>query len=197
MIYNLSGVPSIIYGLLGLAIFVRFLAPLTSGALFGLVPSEGASGRTILAAGATLSLLVLPLIIINTQEALRAVPRSLRDSSFGLGATRWQTIYHHVLPASLDRILTGAILAISRAVGETAPLIVVGASTFITTNPGGPFARFTTLPIQIFQWSARPQPEFRNAAAAAIVLLLILLLSTNTFAIVLRNRISRRKRLML
>ena len=197
IVYNLSGVPSIIYGLLGLAIFVRFLAPLTSGSLFGLAPAAGATGRTIISAGATLSLLVLPLIIINTQEAVRAVPRSLRDASFGLGATRWQTIWHHVLPASFDRILTGAILAISRAVGETAPLIVVGASTFITTDPTGPFARFTTLPIQIYQWSARPQPEFRNAAAAAIILLLVLLLSTNTVAIVLRNRLSRRKRQML
>ena len=129
-IYNLSGVPSIIYGLLGLAVFVRFMEPLTSGALFGTQGSETANGRTILSAGLTLGLLILPIIIINSQEAIRAVPQSLRDSSYGLGATNWQTIMHHVIPGTFDRILTGAILSVSRAVGETAPLVVVGASTF-------------------------------------------------------------------
>jgi len=192
-INNLAGVPSIIYGILGLAVFVRALEPITSGALFGYVP-EGttANGRTILSAGLTLGLLVLPLIIINAQEAIRAVPNSLRNASYGLGATKLQTIWHHVLPQALSGILTGAILAISRAIGETAPLVVVGASTFITFDPTSPFSKFTTLPIQIYQWTSRPQDEFRNLAAAAIIILLILLLSLNASAILLRNRFSRR-----
>jgi phosphate transport system permease protein len=137
-------------------------------------------------------LLILPLIIINAREAVRAVPRSLREASFGLGATKWQTIWHHVLPSAMPGVLTGTILAISRAIGETAPLVVVGASTFITVDPGGPFSKFTTLPIQIYQWTARPQDEFRNIAAAAIIVLLILLLSLNAAAVFLRNRFSRR-----
>lgn len=192
-INNLAGVPSIIYGILGLAIFVRALEPLTSGAAFGLVvPGATANGRTILSAGMTLGLLILPIIIINAQEAIRAVPNSLRQASFGLGATKWQTVWHHVLPGALPGILTGTILAVSRALGETAPLIVVGASTFITFDPDGPFSKFTTLPIQIFQWTSRPQDEFRNIAAAAIIVLLALLLTLNAAAIVLRNRYARR-----
>ena len=130
--------PSIIYGMLGLAIFVRALEPLTSGAIFGVVDPTTANGRTILSAGLTLALLILPLIIINAQEAIRAVPSSLRQASYGLGATQWQTIWHHVLPNALPGILTGTILAISRAIGETAPLVVVGASTFITVDPRRP-----------------------------------------------------------
>ncbi len=191
-INNLAGVPSIIYGMLGLAIFVRLLEPITSGAAFSLSDPTTANGRTILSAGLTLALLVLPLIIINAQEAIRAVPNSLRQASYGLGATRWQTIWHHVLPSAIPGILTGAILAISRAIGETAPLVVVGAATYITFDPSGPFSKFTTLPIQIYQWTARPQAEFRNLAAAAILVLLILLLSLNAFAIVLRNRYSKK-----
>ena len=187
-IYNLAGVPSIIYGMLGLVVFVRALEKLTSGALFGAADPTTANGRTVLSAGLTLALLVLPIIIINAQEAIRAVPRSLRDSSLGLGATRWQTVWHHLLPASIDRILTGTILAISRAIGETAPLVVVGASTFIATDPKSVFSKFTALPIQIYQWTARPQAEFRNVAAAAILVLLVLLLSMNAFAVALRNR---------
>jgi phosphate transport system permease protein len=132
------------------------------------------------------------LIIINAQEAIRAVPGSLRQASMGLGATRWQTIWHHVLPSAIPGILTGNILSISRAIGETAPLVVVGASTFITMDPNGPFAKFTTLPIQIYQWTSRPQDEFRNIAAAAIIVLLILLLTLNASAVLLRNRYSRR-----
>jgi phosphate transport system permease protein len=193
-IYNLAGVPSIIYGILGLAVFVRLLEKLTSGALFGVVDPSTANGRTILSAGLTLALLVLPLIIINAQEAIRAVPQSLRYSSYALGATRWQTIWHHVLPGSFDRILTGTILAVSRAIGETAPLVVVGASTFVALDPSSIFSKFTTLPIQIYQWTARPQAEFRNVAAAAIVVLLVLLLAMNTAAILLRDRISRKRR---
>ena len=193
-IYNLSGVPSIIYGLLGLAVFVRFLEPLTSGALFGFAEAGTANGRTILSAGLTLGLLILPIIIINSQEAIRGVPQTLRDSSYGLGATKWQTILHHVLPASFDRILTGTILSVSRAVGETAPLIVVGASTFISVDPNNVFSKFTTLPIQIYQWTARPQAEFRNIAAAAIIALLILLLSMNAFAIIARDKIGKKRK---
>jgi phosphate transport system permease protein len=191
-INNLTGVPSIIYGMLGLAIFVRLLEQLTSGAVFGLTDPTTANGRTILSAGLTLGLLILPVIIINAQEAIKAVPSSLRQASFGLGATRWQTVWHHVLPSALPGILTGTILSISRAVGETAPLVVVGASTFITVDPSGPFSKFTTLPIQIFQWTARPQDVFRNIAAAAILVLLALLLSINATAVILRNRFSQR-----
>jgi phosphate transport system permease protein len=189
-INNLAGVPSIIYGMLGLAIFVRNLEHITSGAVFGAVDPTTANGRTVISAGLTLGLLVLPLIIINAQEAIKAVPNSLRLASFGMGATRWQTVWHHVLPNALPGILTGAILAISRAIGETAPLVVVGASTFITFDPKTPFSKFTTLPIQIWQWTARPQDEFRNIAAAAILVLLGLLLSLNAIAVLLRNRYS-------
>ncbi len=191
-INNLAGVPSIIYGMLGLAIFVRALEPLTSGSLFGLGDSGAANGRTILAAGLTLGLLILPLLIINGQEAIRAVPSSLRQASYALGATRSQTIWHHVLPSALPGILTGTILAVSRAIGETAPLVVIGASTLVLQDPTGPFSKFTTLPIQIYQWTSRPQDEYRNIAAAAILVLLILLLTLNATAVLLRNRYSRR-----
>jgi len=191
-INNLAGVPSIIYGILGLAVFVRALEPITSGTAFGLADPTTANGRTILSAGMTLALLILPLIIINAQEAIRAVPGSLRQASYGLGGTKWQTIWSHVLPNALPGILTGTILAVSRAIGETAPLVVVGASTFIAIDPSSPFSKFTTLPIQIFQWTARPQNVFRNTAAAAIIVLLVLLLTLNASAILLRNRFSSR-----
>jgi phosphate transport system permease protein len=191
-INNLAGVPSIIYGILGLAILVRALEPLTSGTIFGLADPTTANGRTILSAGMTLGLLVLPLIIINAKEAIKAVPGSLRQAGMGLGATKWQTIWAHVLPNALPGILTGTILAISRAIGETAPLVVVGASTFITVDPDSPFSKFTTLPIQIYQWTSRPQDVFRNLAAAGIIVLLILLLALNFSAVLLRNRYSRR-----
>lgn len=188
-INNLAGVPSIVYGMLGLAIFVRLLEPLTSGAVFGVTD---ANGRTVLSAGLTMGMLVLPLIIINAQEAIKAVPDSLRQASFGVGATRWQTIWHHVLPNALPGVLTGSILALSRALGETAPLIVVGASTFISVDPDGPFSKFTALPIQIYQWTTRAQPEFHAIAAASIIVLLVLLLSLNAAAILLRNRFQRK-----
>ena len=193
-ISNLAGVPSIIYGMLGLTIFVRVMEPITSGALFGAV-QEGttANGRTVLAAGLTLGLLILPVIIINAQEAIRAVPNSMRQAGMALGATKWQTIWAHVLPSALSGILTGTILSISRAIGETAPLVVVGASTFIVVDPNSPFAKFTTLPIQIYQWTSRPQAEFRNIAAAAILVLLALLLSLNASAIIMRNRAAKRR----
>ena len=307
---NLAGVPSIIYGLLGLTILVRILAPITSGMLFGynvespknaivttriadaldievttdeltsefveiasdtnvvtneqfeelitifqdtgtyslsndgelpveeaaprlaeffdlelietvidselfLVPREGTStlsdeqfialssalsatgsftvnGRTILSAGLTLALLILPIIIINGQEALRAVPNTIREASYGLGATKWQTIWRQILPVALPGILTGTILAVSRAVGETAPLIVVGASTFITFDPTSPFSKFTAIPIQINNWAKEPDPQFKNVAAAAIIVLLVLMLALNAIAIFLRNRYSKR-----
>jgi phosphate transport system permease protein len=192
-INNLAGVPSIIYGMLGLAVFVRALEPITSGALLGVVDdATTANGRTILSAGLTLGLLILPIIIISAQESIRAVPGSLRQASFGLGATRWQTIWHHVLPNALPGILTGTIISMSRAIGETAPLVVVGASTFITADPTGPFSKFTVLPIQIFQWTTRPQGAFRNIAGAAIIVLLILLLALNAAAVIMRNRSSKK-----
>ncbi len=191
-INNLAGVPSIIYGMLGLAVFVRFLGPATSGLLFGYGDPSTANGRTILSAGLTLGLLILPLVIINAREAIRAVPRAMREGSYGLGATRWQTVWHHVLPSAIPGILTGVILSVSRAFGETAPLIVVGVSTFVVVDPDGPFAKFTTLPAQIYQWTSRPQQEFQHLAAAAILVLLVLLIMLNAFAIWLRNRYSRR-----
>ena len=189
---NLAGVPSIIYGILGLTVFVRFLEQITSGAAFGVGDATTANGRTILSAGLTLALLVLPLVIINAQEAIRAVPRSLREAGFGLGATKWQVTWTHVLGNALPGIFTGTILAMSRALGETAPLIVVGASTFITQDPSNPFAKFTVLPMQIFQWTTRPQLEFKHIAAAAGLVLLILLLLLNGTAIFLRNRYSKK-----
>lgn len=171
-IANLAGVPSIVYGILGLAIFVRF---------FGL-------GRSLLAGAATLALLVLPVVIIAAQEAIRAVPSSLRQAAYGVGATRWQVVRHHVLPVAMPGILTGMILSLSRAIGETAPVIMIGALAFVAFTPTSPMDLFTVLPIQIFNWTARPQSEFHGLAAAAIVVLLVLLLLMNATAIVLRNR---------
>jgi phosphate transport system permease protein len=178
-INNLAGVPSIVYGMLGLAVFVRALEGVTQG-------------RTVLSAGLTLGLLTLPVVIISALEALKAVPDSLRHAGLGLGATRWQTVRSQVLPMALPGILTGTILAVARAIGETAPLILVGAAGFITADPTGPHSSFTALPIQIFQWTSLPQEEFRNIAAAASIALLILLLAMNAVAVVLRNRYSRR-----
>ena len=188
-IYNLAGVPSIVYGILGLAIFVRALEPFSSGALFGVTDSNG---RTILSAALTMALLILTLIIVNAQEAIKAVPDSFRQAAYGLGATKWQTIWAHVLPNALPGVLTGSILAVSRAIGETAPLIVIGASTFITVDPSSLFSKFTVLPIQIYIWTSRPQVGFHNVAAASILVLLALLLTLNAAAILLRNRFSRR-----
>jgi phosphate transport system permease protein len=175
-INNLAGVPSIIYGLLGLGVFVRFA---------GL-------GRSVLAGGLTMALLVLPIVIINAREALRAVPRSQREAAYALGATRSQVIWTTVLPAALPGIFTGVILALSRAIGETAPLITIGALTFIAFVPQGPFDAFTALPIQIFNWVSRPQAAFHSIAASGILVLLVVLLSMNALAIVLRDR-ARRK----
>ena len=169
---NLAGVPSILYGILGLAVFVRAL---------GL-------GRSLIAGAATLALLVLPIVIVATREALRAVPGGLREASLALGATRWQTVRHVVLPAATPGILTGAILAISRALGETAPLVVIGAVAYITYLPDGPRAAFTALPIQIFSWVSRPQAAFAQNAAAGIVVMLALLLAINASAMLVRDR---------
>jgi phosphate transport system permease protein len=175
-IANLAGVPSIIYGLLGLGLFVRMMA----------------MGPSVLAGACTLGLLVLPVIIISTREALRAVPKSLREASYALGATKWQTTWYQVLPAAFPGILTGLILAVSRAVGETAPLITIGALTYIPFVPSDIFSPFTVLPIQIFNWVSRPQAEFAENAAAGIVVLLALLLMMNAVAIVLRDRFQKR-----
>ena len=174
-IANLAGVPSIIYGLLGLGLFVRALA----------------MGRSVLAGAATLALLVLPVVILASREALRAVSPSLREASYALGATRWQTIWHQVLPAALPGILTGTMLALSRAIGETAPLITIGALTYVPFAPDGIWSPFTVLPIQVFNWVSRPQEAFVENAAAGIMVLLALLLAMNGTAAWLRDRYQR------
>lgn len=174
-IANLASVPSIVYGILGLAVFVRFLA----------------LERSLLAGAATLSLLVLPIVNIAAREAIRAVPDSLREAAYALGATRWQAIRHHVLPAAMPGILSGAILGLSRAGGETAPLLMIGALTFIAFDPLSPMDPFTALPIQIFNWTTDPRGEFHALAAGAIVVLLGVLLMMNAAAILIRNRYER------
>jgi phosphate transport system permease protein len=171
-IQNLAGVPSIIYGLLGLEFIAR--APLNLG-------------YVVLTASMTLTLLVLPVVILAAREAIRAVPDSIREGSLALGATKWQTIRRQVLPASIPGIATGVILALSRAIGETAPLIPLGAATFLTFTPG-PFTDFTAMPVTIFNWVKQPQPEFQTLAAAGVLLLIALLVVMNSFAIWLRNR---------
>jgi phosphate transport system permease protein len=175
-IANLAGVPSVIYGLLGLGLFVRSL---------GL-------GRSVLAGSATLALLVLPIVIMSSREALRTVPQALREACYALGSTRWQAIRRVVLPMALPGILTGAILSLSRAIGETAPLVVVGALTYVTFLPDGLDAPFTALPIQIFNWVSRPQPEFLVNAAGGILVLLVTMLVLSVLASFLRNRLERR-----
>jgi phosphate transport system permease protein len=173
---NLAAVPSIIYGLLGLAVFVRFMN----------------LGRSILAGALTLVLLILPVLIVASREALRAVPDSIRQGALAVGATRWQTVWHQTLPAAMPGTLTGVILGLSRAIGETAPLITLGALTYVNFVPSDPLDRFTAMPIQIFNWVSRPQTEFQHTAAAGIILLLGLLLLMNGLAIYLRNRYERR-----
>ena len=175
-ISNLAAVPSIIYGLLGLGLFVRAMN----------------MGTSVLAGASTLALLVLPVVILSTREALRAVPKSIREGSYALGATKWQTIWHQVLPVASPGILTGMILALSRAIGETAPLIAIGALTYIPFAPDSIWSPFTVLPIQIFNWVSRPQSEFAANAAAAILVLLVLLLTMNGIAIWLRDRYQKK-----
>ncbi|MEH7124537.1 phosphate ABC transporter permease PstA [Bacillus sp. JJ1532] len=175
-ISNLAGVPSIVFGLLGLTVFVRALA----------------LGTSVLAAGLTMSLLVLPIIIVASQEAIRSVPKELREASFGMGATKWQTIVHVVLPAAVPGILTGGILALSRAIGETAPLVVLGLPLFLAFLPKSVFDMFTVLPMQIYNWTGRPQAEFQSLAAAGIIVLLVMLIIMNSIAVLIRNKFSKR-----
>lgn len=175
-IANLAGVPSIVYGMLGLAVFVKFLH----------------FNRSILAGALTLTLLILPVIIVASQEAIKSVPGALKEGSYALGVSKWQTIVGVIIPYSLPGILTGSILAVSRAMGEAAPLIMVGAAGYISFLPKSPLDSFTVLPIQIFNWTSRPQSDFAEIAAAGIIVLLILLLSMNAVAIFLRNKYQNR-----
>ncbi len=174
-ISNLAGVPSIVYGIIGLALFVRGLN----------------LERSLISGALTMSLLILPVIIIASREAIKTVPMSIRHAAFALGATRWQTAWAHVLPASFPGILTGVILALSRAIGETAPLIMIGGLTYVAFLPDGPMDSFTAMPIQIYNWVARPQHEFHQLAASAIIVLLAVLLIMNAAAIVIRHKTER------
>ena len=175
-ISNLAGVPSIVYGIIGLTLFVRGLQ----------------LERSLISGALTMSLLILPVIIIASREAIRTVPDSIRHAAIALGATQWQTVWSHVLPASFPGILTGVILGLSRAIGETAPLIMIGALTYVAFVPEGPMDSFTALPIQIFNWVSRPQEEFHELAAAAIIVLLVVLLSMNSFAIFIRHKMEKK-----
>lgn len=175
-ISNLAGVPSIVFGLLGLTFFVRNMG----------------FGSTLIAGALTLALMSLPVVIVSSQEAIRAVPQAMRHASLALGASKWQTTFKVVLPASLPGVITGIILAVSRAIGETAPLIMVGAAIFIARSPEGIFSEFTALPIQIYNWTSRPQADFQGLAAAGIIILMVILLTMNSLAIWIRNRFSKR-----
>jgi len=175
-ISNLAGVPSIVFGLLGLTLFVRAMS----------------LGTSVLAAGLTMSLLVLPIIIVAAQEAIRSVPSELREASLGMGATKWQTIVRVVMPAAIPGILTGGILALSRAIGETAPLVVLGLPLFLAFLPRTVFDMFTVLPMQIYNWTGRPQEEFQSLAAAGIIVLLVLLILMNSIAVLIRNKFQKR-----
>jgi phosphate transport system permease protein len=175
-ISNLAGVPSIVFGLLGLTVFVRMME----------------MGRSILAGGLTMSLLILPIIVVAAQEALKAVPKDIQEASYAMGATKWQTIRRVILPAAIPGILTGGILALSRAVGETAPLIMIGAMTFIAFVPASIWSEFTVMPIQIYNWTSRPQAEFHDVASAGIIVLLVMLILMNSIAIMIRNKFSQR-----
>jgi phosphate transport system permease protein len=176
---NLAGVPSIVYGLLGLTVFVRLMA----------------FDRSILSAALTLSLLIMPVIIVSTKEAIKAVPDSIRFGAYALGAHKWQVIFGQVLPNALPGIMTGVILALSRAIGETAPLIVVGALTYISYTPESVMDEFTVLPIQIYNWASRPQQAFHELAAGGIIVLLAVMLLMNFVAVIIRHRIQKRHRL--
>lgn len=215
---NLAGVPSIVYGILGFTLFVRMFGffeadekeiILSLGFANIVVPLP--FGRSLLSGALTLSLLILPVVIVVTQEALRAIPDSLRHASLALGATRWQTVRHQILPISMPGIMTGVILALSRAIGETAPLVFLGALTYVAYTPGGitspvdavrdpeavlnvPFDSFTALPIQIYNWVQLPKSGFQHVAAAGIVVLLVVLLVMNSIAVYVRNRVQRKAR---
>jgi phosphate transport system permease protein len=175
-ISNLAGIPSIVYGLLGLAIFVRYLG----------------FDRSVLSGALTLTLLILPVIIVASQEAIKAVPGSLRNASFALGAGKWTTTFRIVIPSSLPGMLTGSILGVSRALGETAPIIIIGAVAYTAKLPGSIFDSFTAMPIQIYNWTGLPKEEFRHVASAGIVVLMFILLSINALAIILRNKYSKK-----
>ncbi len=175
-ISNLAGVPSIVYGLLGLGLFVQLMA----------------LGKTVIAGAMTLTLLVLPIVILASREAIRAVPGTYREAAYALGADQWQVIKSVVLPAASPGILTGTILAMSRAIGEAAPIVVISGLVYLTFVPANPLDRFTALPLQIFNWASRPQEDFRELAAAGIIVLLVVLLSMNAVSIVLRNRFQTR-----
>ena len=175
-ISNLAGVPSVVFGLLGLAMFVRALA----------------LGNSVLAAGLTLALMILPVIVVASQEAIRAVPASVREASIGMGATKWQTVSRIILPAAIPGIITGIILAISRAIGETAPLVVIGVPTTLLVTPSSVFDSFQAMPMQIYSWVKMPNEEFQYIAAAAIIVLLVILLLMNSVAIFIRNKFSNR-----
>lgn len=177
-IANLAGVPSIVYGLLGLVVFVDWMR----------------MGRSILAGALTMALLILPVVVISSREAIRAVPPSLREASYGVGATKWQTVRTHVLPTAFPGILTGVILAMSRAIGETAPLLVVGGASQVLFRPDSPLSRFMVMPLQIYNWTGRPKEEFEHLAAAAIIVLMVILLIMNSIAIGLRQHFSRKAR---
>ncbi|GAA0447984.1 phosphate ABC transporter permease PstA [Lentibacillus halophilus] len=175
-ISNLAGVPSVVFGLLGLTVFVRLME----------------MGRSIIAGGLTMSLLILPIIVVSSQEAIRAIPKNQYEASYAMGATKWQTIRRIVLPAAIPGILTGGILALSRAIGETAPLLMIGALSFIAYLPENIWSGFTVLPIQIFNWTGRPQEEFHLVASAGIIVLLIILLLMNSIAVLIRSKFSKR-----
>lgn len=177
-ISNLAGVPSIVYGLLGLVVFVDWMQ----------------MGRSLLAGVLTMGLLILPVVVIASREAIRAVPPSLREAAYGVGATKWQTVRHHVLPSAFPGIMTGIILSMSRAIGETAPLLVVGGASQVLFRPSSPLDPFMVMPLQIYNWTGRPQEEFEHLAAAAIIVLMIVLLIMNSIAIGLRQHFSRKAR---
>ncbi len=215
---NLAGVPSIVYGILGMAVFVKMFGAfqhdpklLQISLIFTTVDVPLPFGRTVLSGAMTLTLLILPIVIVASREALRAIPSSLRHASYALGATHWQTVRHVVLPVAVPGIVTGVILAVARAVGETAPLLMIGAAVFVARSPGGiespgdilrhphgileaPFDNFTALPIQIYNWVSRPEPEYRHVAAAAILVLLAVLQVFNIAASVTRSRMRRQAR---
>ncbi|WP_164668602.1 phosphate ABC transporter permease PstA [Virgibacillus doumboii] len=175
-ISNLAGVPSIVFGLLGLTVFVRLME----------------MGRSIMAGGLTMSLLILPIIVVSSQEAIRAIPKEQYEASFAMGATKWQTVRRVVLPAAIPGILTGSILALSRAIGETAPLLMIGAMSFLAYLPENVWSAFTVLPIQIYNWTGRPQEEFHLVASAGIIVLLLIMLLMNSIAVLIRNKFSKR-----
>ena len=187
-ISNLAGVPSIVFGILGLQLFVRGTIGYGPAICIG---EQCGFGRSVISGALTLTLLILPIVIVASQEAIKAVPPSIREASYGVGATRWQTVSSHVLPQAMPGIMTGMILALSRAIGETAPIIMIGALTFVAFRPEGPLDPFTAMPIQVLNWISRPQTAFHELAATGIVVLLITLLTMNTIAVLIRIRLGQ------